>query len=53
MCIIHFLNKKATINWLREELINNATPYGRLSEEEQVYIWYIYRDVLMTQKYLT
>ena len=46
-----FLNKKeATINWLREELINNAPPYGRLSEEEQVYIWYIYRDVLMTQK---
>ena len=46
-----FLNKKeSTINWLREELINNATPYGQLSEEEQIYIWYIYRDVLMTKK---
>lgn len=46
-----FLSKKeSTLNWLYDELVNNSTPYGRLSEEEQAYIWYIYKDILLTQK---
>jgi len=46
-----FLDKKeATLNWLRNELTNGSTPYGRLSEEESVYIWYIYKNLLVSQK---
>lgn len=38
-----FLNKKTeTLNWLSDELKNNNTEYGKLTEEEQLYIWYIY-----------
>lgn len=42
-----FLSKKDRVfGWLREELTSSPTAYGNLSEEEQAYIWYIYKDLL-------
>ena len=39
-----FLQKKQeTLNWLRGELTTNPTKYGSLSEENQVYVWYVYQ----------
>jgi len=38
-----FIEKKSeTLSMLSYELRNNNTAYGRLSEEQQLYIWYIY-----------
>lgn len=42
-----FLSKKDSVfSWLREELTSSPTAYGSLNEEEQAYIWYIYKDLL-------
>lgn len=42
-----FLDKKSsTMAWLSGELSGDGTAYGRLSEEQQIYIWYIYKDLL-------
>ena len=42
-----FLSKKDRVfGWLRDELTSSPTAYGNLSEEEQAYIWYIYKDLL-------
>lgn len=38
-----FVNKKTqTLSWLKQELTSGNTPYGKLTEEQQLYIWYIY-----------
>lgn len=42
------IKKQETIGWLKEELSTGNTPYGKLSEEHQLYIWYIY-DLLRTE----
>ncbi len=42
------VKKQETIDWLKEELSTGNTPYGKLSEEHQLYIWYIY-DLLRTE----
>lgn len=42
------IKKQETIDWLKEELSTGNTPYGKLSEEHQLYIWYIY-DLLRTE----
>lgn len=45
-----FLSKKDRVfGWLREELTSSPTAYGNLSEEEQAYIWYIYKDLLRAE----
>ena len=42
-----FQSKKEQIfDLLRSELTSSPTAYGQLSEEEQAYIWYIYKDLL-------
>lgn len=42
-----FLSKQeSVINWLEAELMEYNTPYGRLSEEQRNYIWYIYEMLL-------
>ncbi|MDO5403376.1 MAG: penicillin-binding transpeptidase domain-containing protein [Eubacteriales bacterium] len=42
-----FLDKQAsTMEWLSGELSGDGTAYGRLTEEQQLYIWYIYNDLL-------
>lgn len=42
-----FLDKQQrTMNWLNTELTDSPTAYGSLSEEQQAYIWYIYKDLL-------
>lgn len=33
------------MSWLRSELADGDTPYGRLSEEQQLYIWYVYTSL--------
>lgn len=39
-----FLQKKQeTLAWLRSELTTNPTKYGSLSEENQVYVWFVYQ----------
>ena len=44
-----FEAKKAeTLSWLREELTSGNTAYGKLSEEQKLYIWYIY-DLLRSE----
>lgn len=41
-----FLSKQdSTMNWIRNELLNGDTPYGRLNEEQQLYIWYVYTSL--------
>ncbi|MDO5381830.1 MAG: penicillin-binding transpeptidase domain-containing protein [Eubacteriales bacterium] len=41
-----FLKKQAeTMNWVRYELESGDTAYGKLSEEEQLYIWYIFQEL--------
>ncbi len=45
-----FLSKKDRVfGWLRDELTSSPTAYGNLSEEEQAYIWYIYKDLLRAE----
>ena len=42
-----FLSKQESVmNWLEAELMEYNTPYGRLSEEQKNYIWYIYEMLL-------
>lgn len=44
-----FLSKQEQVmNWLESELLDYNTPYGKLSEEEQIYVWYVY-EMLMNQ----
>ncbi len=41
-----FLSKQdSTMDWLRSELLSGDTPYGKLSEEQQLYIWYVYTSL--------
>ncbi len=41
-----FLSKQdSTMEWLRNELSVGDTPYGRLDEEQQLYIWYVYTSL--------
>lgn len=41
-----FLSKQdSTMSWLRSELADGDTPYGRLNEEQQLYIWYVYTSL--------
>lgn len=42
-----FLSKQqSTMDWLNTELTAMPTAYGSLNEEQQAYIWYIYKDLL-------
>jgi penicillin-binding protein 2 len=46
-----YLEKKAQVfSWLETELKYSDTKYGDLTEEQQAYIWYIYKDLLCTNK---
>ncbi len=46
-----YLSKKEQIfAWLESELKYNETSYGSLTEEQQAYIWYIYKDLLCADK---
>jgi penicillin-binding protein 2 len=39
-----FLSKQSSvIEWLNSELNGRPTAYGKLSEEQQVYVWYVYK----------
>ena len=41
-----FLSKQdSTMEWLRNELSAGDTPYGKLDEEQQLYIWYVYTSL--------
>lgn len=41
-----FLSKQdSTMDWIRSELADSDTPYGKLSEEQQLYIWYVYTSL--------
>ena len=41
-----FLSKQdSTMEWLRNELSVGDTPYGKLDEEQQLYIWYVYMSL--------
>lgn len=41
-----FLSKQdSTMEWLRNELSVGNTPYGKLDEEQQLYIWYVYTSL--------
>ena len=40
--------KSQTLSWLDSELKSGNTAYGKLSEEQQLYIWYIY-DLLRSE----
>lgn len=41
-----FLSKQdSTMEWIRSELADGDTPYGKLSEEQQLYIWYVYTSL--------
>lgn len=41
-----FLSKQdSTMEWLRNELSVGDTPYGKLEEEQQLYIWYVYTSL--------
>ena len=33
------------MDWIRSELADGDTPYGKLSEEQQLYIWYVYTSL--------
>lgn len=42
-----FVSKKDSFsNWLKNDLTINSTPYNKLSDEYQEYVWYIYTDIL-------
>lgn len=44
-----FLAKQEQVmSWLESELMDYSTQYGKLSEEEQIYVWYVY-EMLMTE----
>ena len=38
-------NQDSTMEWLRNELSVGDTPYGKLDEEQQLYIWYVYTSL--------
>ena len=41
-----FLSKQdSTMEWQRNELSVGDTPYGKLDEEQQLYIWYVYTSL--------
>lgn len=41
-----FLSKQdSTMDWIRSELVDGDTPYGKLNEEQQLYIWYVYTSL--------
>ena len=41
-----FLSKQdSTMDWIRSELADGDTPYGKLNEEQQLYIWYVYTSL--------
>lgn len=41
-----FLSKQdSTMDWIRSELADGDTPYGKLNEEQQLYIWYVYASL--------
>lgn len=41
-----FLSKQdSTMDWIQSELADGDTPYGKLSEEQQLYIWYVYTSL--------
>lgn len=41
-----FLSKQdSTMDWIRSELADGDTPYGKLSEEQRLYIWYVYTSL--------
>lgn len=41
-----FLSKQdSTMEWLRNELSVGDTPYGKLDEQQQLYIWYVYTSL--------
>lgn len=41
-----FLSKQdSTMDWIRSELADGDTSYGKLNEEQQLYIWYVYTSL--------
>lgn len=41
-----FLSKQdSTMDWIRSELADGDTHYGKLNEEQQLYIWYVYTSL--------
>lgn len=45
-----FLSKQAdTMNWLESEMTDNPTDYSKLTDEQKQYIWYIYKNLLVTE----
>lgn len=46
-----YLTKKDEVfAWLKTELTQKSTAYKDLTEEQQAYIWYIYKDLLCNDK---
>jgi penicillin-binding protein 2 len=42
-----FLSKQAsTMSWLSSEMLDGSTAYGKLTEQQQVYVWYVYELLL-------
>ena len=46
----YLIKKDYTFDWLERELKEGNTQYGKLSEEQKAYIWYIYKDLLCESK---
>lgn len=46
----YLVKKDNTFAWLENELRYESTKYGNLTEEQKAYIWYIYKDLLCSNK---
>ncbi len=46
----YLVKKDNTFAWLENELRYGSTKYGNLTEEQKAYIWYIYKDLLCSNK---
>lgn len=46
----YLVKKDNTFAWLENELRYGSTKYGNLTDEQKAYIWYIYKDLLCSNK---
>lgn len=46
----YLVKKDNTFAWLENELRYGSTKYGSLTDEQKAYIWYIYKDLLCSNK---
>lgn len=46
----YLVKKDNTFAWLENELRYGSTKYGSLTDENKAYIWYVYKDLLCSNK---